>query len=142
MRNEEHFRQNSAFILLRGVLVVIVSTSRDDQAIAMRWPPSDQRDICKSSPDEFSFIHAARSPCDHPQGISRWPNGERLISVRSAAGFFQLNFGRWPTGRRQRAGRHPAGRHRMSEWPQTSGGHPPNFNCELNLPGHRRMSAG
>ena len=30
---------------------------------------------------------------------------------------------------------------RISEWPQTSADHPPNFNCELNLPGRRRTSA-
>ena len=28
----------------------------------------------------------------------------------------------------------------MSELPKTSRGHPPNFNCELNLPGRRRIS--
>ena len=42
---------------------------------------------------------------------------------------------------RLRAGRRPVGRRRMSEWPQTSGGHPPNFNCELTLPGRRWTSA-
>ena len=117
--------------------VVATSTSRDDQAIAVRWSHGDQRDICKSSPDEFSFIHAARSPCDHPPMIER-----RSTNLRQVDGkFFPLNFGWLPTGSLLRAGRHPTGCRWMSEWPQTSADHPPNFNCELNLPGRRWTSA-
>ena len=113
-------------------------SSRDDRGIAVRWPDGDRTDICKSSSENFSFIHTARSPCDHQGGIPRWPNGERPIYDI----IFPRNFGRWPTGHRQMFGRRPAGRRQMSELPQTSGGDPANFNCELNLPDDRRTSAG
>ena len=38
--------------------------------------------------------------------------------------------------------RRPGGRRRMAKLPQESADHPANFNCELNLPDRRRMSAG
>ena len=48
-------------------------SSRDDRGIGVRWPDDDRTDICKSSSDNFSFIHTARSPCDHRGRILRWP---------------------------------------------------------------------
>ena len=113
-------------------------SSRDDRGIGVRWPDGDRTDICKSSSDNFSFTHTARSPCDHRGRIPRWPNGDRPIYGI----IFPWNFGRWPTGHRQMFGRRPAGRRWMSELPQASADDPANFNCELNLPDHRRMSAG
>ena len=113
-------------------------SSRDDREIGVRWPDGDHTDICKSSSDNFSFIHTARSPCDHRGRIPRWPNGDQPIYGI----VFPQNFGRWPTGHRQMFGRHPAGRRWMSELPQASADDPANFNCELNLPDHRRTSAG
>ena len=38
--------------------------------------------------------------------------------------------------------RRPGGRWRMAKLPQESADHPANYNCELNLPDRRRMSAG
>ena len=113
-------------------------SSSDDRGIGVRWPDGDRTDICKSSSDNFSFIHAARSLCDHRGRIPRWPNGDRLIYGI----IFPQNFGRWPTGHRQMFGRRPAGRRRMSKLPQASADDPANFNSELNLPDHRRTSAG
>ena len=112
-------------------------SSRDDRGISVRWPDGDRTDICKASPDNFSFIHTARSPCDHRGRIPRWPNGDRPIYGI----IFPRNFRWWPTGHRQMFGRRPAGRRRMSELPQASADDPANFNCELNLPDHRRTSA-
>ena len=116
---------------------ITARTSGDDQGSAVRWPDGDQTDICKSSSEKFSFIHTARSPSDHLRGIPRRPNGEQPI----CGSFFPPNFGRWPTGHRQMFGRRPVGRRQMNKWPQTSAGHPANFNCELNLPDDRRTSA-
>ena len=113
-------------------------SSRDDWGIGVRWPDGDRTDICKSSSDNFSFIHTAQSLCDHRGRIPRWPNGDRLIYGI----ILPRNFGRWPTGHRQMFGRRPAGRRRMRELPQASADDPANFNCELNLPDHRRTSAG
>ena len=117
---------------------ITARTSGDDQGTAVRWPDGDQTDICKSSSEKFSFIHTARSPSDHLRGIPRRPNGEQPI----CGSFFPPDFGRWPTGYRQMFGRRPVGRRQMHKWPQTSAGHPANFNCELNLPDDRRTSAG
>ena len=68
--------------------------------------------------------------------------GGRMESWPICGSFFPPDFGRWPTGPRQMFGRRPVGRRWMHKWPQTSAGHPANFNCELNLPDDRRTSAG
>ena len=44
-------------------------------------------------------------------------------------------------GRRAETGRCPAGYCRMSKIGEASSGHRANFNCELNLPGRRLISA-
>ena len=56
--------------------------------------------------------------------------------------FFPLHFGRWSPDRRSMIGRCPTGRRRMRKSGEESADHPANFNCELNLPDHRRMSPG
>ena len=67
----------------------------------------------------------------------------RLPDLRSiACGFLPLHFLRWPTDRRLGIEWCPTGRRRMRKSGEASCGHWANFNCELNLPGHRRMSAG
>ena len=119
-----------------------VERSQPEHRAMIKGPPcgglmATKRNICKSSSEKFSFIHTARSPSDHLRGILRRPNRERPI----CGSFFPPNFGRWPTGHRQMFGRRPVGRRRMNKWPQTSTGHPANFNCELNLPDDRRTSA-
>ena len=75
---------------------------------------------------------------DHRAVIER-----RLPDLRSmACGFFPIHFGRWPPNRRSGIGRCPTGRRQMRKIGEASGGHRANFNCKLNLPDHRRMSAG
>ena len=88
------------------------------------------------------FIGIGGSPFDDTGIIVRSSNGDCRISVRSPADFLPLHFGRWPTDRRSGIGRCPTGRRRMRKSGEASGGRRANFNCELNLPGHRRMSAG
>ena len=67
----------------------------------------------------------------------------RLPDLRSmTCGFFPLHFGRWPPDRRAMIGQCPMGRRRMRKSGEELADHPANFNCELNLPGDRRMSAG
>ena len=69
--------------------------------------------------------------------------GRRLPDLRSiTCGFLPLHFGRWPMDRRLGIGRCPMGRRRMRKSGEASCGRLANFNCELNLPGHRRMLAG
>ena len=116
---------------------VTARTSCDDQGITVRWPDGDQTNICMSSSGKFSFIHSAWSPSNHLKGIPGGPNRERPI----CGSLFPPNFRRWPTGHWQMFRRHPVGHRWMNEWPQTLGGLPANFNCELNLPRHRRTSA-
>ena len=72
--------------------------------------------------------------CGHRTEIARSPF-DRL-------GFLPLHFLRWPTDRRSGIGRCPTGRRQMRKSGEASCGHRANFSCELNLPGHRRMSAG
>ena len=67
----------------------------------------------------------------------RWPQWHRAVIARRlpdlrsmTCGFFPLHFGRWPPDRR------------MRKSGEESADHPANFNCELNLPDHRRMSPG
>ena len=79
----------------------------------------------------------------------RWPRwhraviGRRLPDLRSmTCGFFPLHFGRWPPDRRSMIGRCPTGCRRMRKSGEESADHPANFNCELTLPDHRRMSPG
>ena len=59
-----------------------------------------------------------------------------------ACGFLPLHFLRWSTDRRSGTGRCPTGRRRIRKSGGASCGHLANFNCELNLTEHRRMSAG
>ena len=108
--------------------------SRDRRAVAWRRPNGHLHAIVR----KVFFIHTARSLSDHLRGIPRRPNGERPI----CGSFFPPDFGRWPTGPRQMFGRRPVGRRQMHKWPQTSAGHPANFNCELNLPDDRWTSTG
>ena len=79
-----------------------------------------------------------RSPCDHRGIIPRWPGGDRSIF----GNIFPRKIG--PVARRSPPDvrRRPGGRRRMAKLPQESADHPANFNCELNLPDRRRMSAG
>ena len=98
--------------------------------------PVTKRTYASHRPTSFLLY----TPLDLRAIIRGESHGGRTESGRSPLGRLQLNFGRWPTGRRQRARQCPAGR-RMSECPKTSGGHLPNFSCELNLPGRRQMSA-
>ena len=53
-----------------------------------------------------------------------------------------LHFGRWPPDRRSMIGRCPTGRRRMRKSGEESADYLANFNCELNLPDHSRMSPG
>ena len=77
---------------------------------------------------------------DHRAVIER-----RLPDLRSmACGFFPLHFGRWPIAAWRSDGvpRGAAGWGKVGKSGEALGGRRANFNCELNLPGHRRMSAG
>ena len=75
---------------------------------------------------------------DHLAVIERRLPDHRSIACR----FLPLYFGRWLPDHRSGIGRCPTGRRRMRKSGEASRGHRANFNCELNLPGHRRMSAG
>ena len=67
----------------------------------------------------------------------------RLPDLRSiTCGFLPLHFGWWPMDCRSGIGRCPTGRRRMRKSGEASCGRRANFNCELNLPGHRQMLAG
>ena len=79
----------------------------------------------------------------------RWQRKHRAVIERRlpdlcsiACGFLPLHFRRWPTDRCSGIGQCPMGRRRMRKSGEASGGRRANFNCELNLQGHRRMSVG
>ena len=85
----------------------------------------------------------------HRRIFVRWPRWHRAVIARRlpdlrsmTCGFFPLHFGRWPPDRRSMIGRCPTGRRRMRKSGEESADHPANFNCELNLSDHRRMSPG
>ena len=141
-------RQNSAFIPLRGVPVVIGRSPCGRQQYIARWS-SDRRAVASQRPKGHLQVIARRVFFYTRRSISMWSilgesRGGRTESGRSLLSrqrVFSAKFWTVAHGLRPRARRHPAGCRRMSEWPQTSGGHPPNFNCELNLPGRCRTSA-
>ena len=114
-----------------------MTSSRDDQAIGVRWPDGDRTNIWRSPSDYSSFIHTAWSPSDHRAMITRWPGGDRPIF----GNIFPRKIERWPAGHRPMFGRRPGGHRWMAKLPQESADHPANFSCELNLPDRRRMRA-
>ena len=107
-------------------------------------PHSDRSGIAGSPPGRGPFIGIAGSPFDYMGSIVWGSNGECQISVRSPADFYRyISDGgpriatRGPDG----VPRYPTGRRRMRKSGEASGGRQANFNCQLNLPGHRWMSA-
>ena len=122
-----------------------------------RWIPARSSVAIAGSSDGASRVTARESPDGrqawalyrHRRISVRWHRDHRAVIERRlpdlrsmACGFFPLHFGRWPPDRRSGIGRCPTGRRRMRKSGEASGGHRANFNCELNLPDHRRMSAG
>ena len=105
----------------------------------------DSRMTARESPDFRQALALYR----HQRISVRWHGDHRAVIERRlpdlrsmTCGFFPLHFGRWPPDRRAMIGRCPTGRRRMRKSGEESANHPANFNCELNLPGDRRMSAG
>ena len=97
------------------------------------WPHGN----CPIAARRGPFIGIGGSPFDSPNDIVR---SSDLRSM--TCGFFPLHFGRWPPDRRSMIGRCPTGRRQMRKSGEESADHLANFNCELNLPDHRRMSPG
>ena len=126
--------------------------------IYMLWGiQSENRRIPTRSSDGASRMTERESPdrrqawalYRHRRISIRWPRwhraviAQRLPDLRSmTCGFFPLHFGRWLPDRRSMIGRCTTGRRRMRKSGEESADHPANFNCELNLLDHRRMSPG
>ena len=97
------------------------------------WPRGNRPIAARRGP----FIGIGGSPFDSPDDIVRSSDGACQV-----IGYFPLHFGRWPPDRRSMIGRCPTGRGQMRKSGEESADHLANFNCELNLPDHRRMSPG
>ena len=137
----ELLHESPGFICCEGSRVKIARSppdhplqSLDHPTAPHGWPRGNRPIAARRGP----FIGIGRSPFDGRDDIVR-----RLPDLRSmTCGFFPLHFGRWPPDRRSMIGRCPTGRRQMRKSGEESADHPANFNCELNLPDHRRMSPG
>ena len=134
----ELLHQSPGFYMLWGI-------QSENRRIPARSSNGASRMTARESPDRRQAWALYR----HRRISVRWPGwhraviGRRLPDLRSmTCGFFPLHFGRWPPDRRSMIGRCPTGRRRMRKSGEESADHPANFNCELNLPDHRRMSPG
>ena len=141
----ELLHESPGFICCEGSRVKIAGSPPDhplqllDHPTAPHgWPRGNRPIAARRGP----FIGIGGSPFDSPDDIVRSSDGDCRISVRWPADFFPLHFGRWPPDRRSMIGRCPTGRRRMRKSGEESADHPANFNCELNLPDHHRMSPG
>ena len=141
----ELLHQSPGFICCEGSRVKIGGSPRDHPlqsldhpTVPHGWPRGNRPMAAWRGP----FIGIGGSPFDGPDDIVRSSHGDCRISVRWPADFFHYISGRWPPNRRSMIGRCPTGRRRMKKSGEESADHPANFNCELNLPDHRRMSPG
>ena len=114
----------------------------DHRAMIEGSPCGGLTATARTSADHRPKIVLCYTPLDRRAIIGRGSRGGWTEIGRFTALFSHENFRRWPTDRRQMIRRRPVGRRQMSELPQASGGHPANFNCELNLPDGCQTSAG
>ena len=141
----ELLHQSPEFICSEGSRVLIGGSPPDhplqslDHLTATHGWPRGNRQMARQALALYRHRRiSVRWHGDHRAVIER-----RLPDLRAmTCGFFPLHFGRWPPDRRSMIGRCPTGRCRMRKSGEESADHPANFNCELNLPGDRRMSAG
>ena len=119
-----------------------INVSSGLPADACRWPCGHRAVTVRwlslsRLPADHLWV-TVRSPCDHRGIIPRWPGGDRPIFWQYFPKKNRTVARRSPPDVRRR----PGGRRRMAKLPQESADHPANYNCELNLPDRRRMSAG
>ena len=129
------FTTHCSFYIDSSIISNIVSTS---MSACLLWalPPG----LCfytleRSPPDHRAMIEG--SPCDGLTATARTSASHRpkIFLLYTPLDLHAIIEGE------SRGGRTESCRLRMSELSQTSGGHPANFNCELNLPDDRRTSA-